>query len=60
MIGDLARWFFKTETSFFRSFQEVIVSLGLLSIFATFLSVIYILNPYIIVKAINKKYAKKN
>jgi|GEM_PF-6462918 len=60
MLGDIARWYFKTETSVIKSAQEVLISLGFLNILAAFLGIIYFLNPYIIVKIIEKKYGKKN
>ncbi|MEG0978791.1 MAG: hypothetical protein RR911_00880 [Oscillospiraceae bacterium] len=59
MLGDLARWYFKTETSAVKSAEEVLVSLGFLNILAAFLGVIYFLNPYIIVKTVEKKYGKR-
>ncbi len=60
MLGDIARWYFKTEESVTKSAREVVLSLGFLNILAAFLSVIYFLNPYIIVKTIEKKYGKKS
>ncbi|NCC88254.1 MAG: hypothetical protein EOM05_10410 [Clostridia bacterium] len=60
MFGDIVRWFFKTEKSVVKSGEEVLISLGFLNILAAFLGVIYFLNPYIIVKTVEKKYGKKN
>lgn len=60
MLGDIVRWFFKTEKSVIKSGEEVLITLGFLNMLAAFLGIIYFLNPYIIVKIIEKKYGKKN
>lgn len=60
MLGDIARWYFKTETSVLKSAGEVLISLGLLNMLAAVIGVLYFLNPYVIVKAVEKKYGKKN
>ena len=60
MLGDIVRWFFKTEKSVIKSSEEVLISLGFLNMLAAFLGIIYFLTPYIIVKIIEKKHGKKN
>ena len=60
MLGDIVRWFFKTEKSVIKSGEEVLITLGFLNVLAAFLGIIYFLNPYIIVKIIEKKHGKKN
>lgn len=59
MLTDFLRLYYKTETSVVQAGKEVFYSLALLNILAVFLGIIYFLNPYIIVKVIEKKYGKK-
>lgn len=58
MVADFFRWLFRTETSVVKSFEEVLLSFGLLNILAVVMSVIYFLNPFVIAKTVQKIYKK--
>lgn len=58
MVADFFRWLFRTETSVVKSFEEVLLSFGFLNILAAVMGVIYFLNPFIIVKTVQKIYKK--